>query len=374
MKISRIETIHVRPRWLLLRLHTDTGLVGLGESTLEGSSLTVETMIREMGRWLLGQDPRRIEHIWQHLHRGSFYRGGPIHCSALSGIDMALWDLLGKHLNAPVHQLLGGRVRDRIRVYAWTDAGTSDDYVNSVRDLRDNRGLTAFKYNATGMMRPLSSPAGLQTAVDRLGALRKAAGAHVDIAADFHGRLTFPDAKRLVKLLEPHQPIFVEEPILPGDADGLREISESTSIPIAAGERLFTRWQFKQVLDRGLVDIIQPDVGNAGGLSEMRVLADMAESHHVAFGPHSPNGLLHTCASLQCAAISQTFGAPGFRPSAVDRSIFDGELPVLSPKGSFAVQKAPGLGLWVQAGELHFDEGRVPRLVEHGPDGTALDW
>ena len=234
MKISRLETFHVRPRWLLLRLQTDTGLVGWGESTLEGRSLTVETMVREMSRWLIGQDPRRIEHIWQHLYRGGFYRGGPVHCSALSGVDMALWDILGKSLGAPVHQLLGGRVRDRIRMYAWTDVGTADVYVNSVGDLRNSRNLTAFKYNATGMMRGVSTPAVLQAAADRLGALRKAAGPEVDIAADFHGRLTFADAKRLVKLLEPHQPMFIEEPILPGDADGLREIAESTSIPIAA--------------------------------------------------------------------------------------------------------------------------------------------
>lgn len=366
MKISRIETIHVRPRWLLLRLHTDTGLVGLGESTLEGSSLTVETMIREMGRWLLGQDPRRIEHIWQHLHRGSFYRGGPIHCSALSGIDMALWDLLGKHLNAPVHQLLGGRVRDRIRVYAWTDAGTSDDYVNSVRDLRDNRGLTAFKYNATGMMRPLSSPAGLQTAVDRLGALRKAAGAHVDIAADFHGRLTFPDAKRLIKLLEPHQPIFVEEPILPGDADGLREISESTSIPIAAGERLFTRWQFQELIAKRAVRIVQPDLAHAGGISEVRRIAAMAESSDILLAPHCPLSPVALAASLQIDAACPNF--------FIQEHVTLGETLLkkhfVVEAGHITVPTGPGLG-------IELDEVKLARETFDGiwdnPRFTAED-
>lgn len=176
MKVTRLETIHVRPRWLLVRIHTDTDITGWGEATLEGRSPTVETMIHEMGRWLIGRDPRRIEHIWQQLQCGGFYRGGPVHCSALSGIDIALWDILGRHLKAPVHQLLGGRVRDRIRIYAWAQAGTADDYVNSVRDLRTNQGLTAFKYNATDRMRPISTPAAMQKAVERLAGLRDAVG------------------------------------------------------------------------------------------------------------------------------------------------------------------------------------------------------
>jgi galactonate dehydratase len=307
MKISRLETFHVRPRWLILRVHTDTGLSGLGEATLEGASLTVETMLREMARWLIGQDPRRIEHIWQHLYRGGFYRGGPVHCSALSGVDMALWDLLGKSLGAPVFQLLGGRVRDRVRMYAWTDAGTADDYVNSVKTLRDTRGLTAFKYNATGMMRPLSAPAALQAAVDRLGALRQAAGPHVDIGADFHGRLAFADAKRLVKLLEPHQPMFIEEPILPGDADALREIADSTHIPIAAGERLFTRWQFRELVEKRAVRIVQPDIAHAGGISEVRRIAAMAESSDILIAPHCPLGPVALAASLQLDAACPNF-------------------------------------------------------------------
>lgn len=372
MKIVRLETFHVRPRWLLLRVQTDTGLHGWGEATLEGASLTVETMVCEMGRWLIGQDPRRIEHIWQHLYRGGFYRGGPVHCSALSGIDMALWDILGKSLGVPIHQLLGGRVRDRIRMYAWTDAGTADDYVNSVRDVRENRGLTAFKYNATGAMRPLSTPAALQAAVERLGALRTAAGPNVDIGADFHGRLTFANAKRLVRLLEPHQPMFIEEPILPGDTEGLREIAASTVIPIAAGERLFTRWQFQDLIARRAVRIVQPDLAHAGGISEGRRIAAMAESSDILIAPHCPLGPVALAASLQLDATCPNF--------VIQEHVTLGESLLATPfaleAGYLPVPDRPGLGIEVDECKLaavQFDGvWDTPRFT--ADDGGFTEW
>ncbi|MEN9402722.1 MAG: hypothetical protein RL091_1425 [Verrucomicrobiota bacterium] len=372
MKITRLETFHVRPRWLLVRLHTDTGLTGWGESTLEGRSLTVEAMLREMARWLVGQDPRRIEHIWQNLHRGGFYRGGPVHGTALSGIDMALWDILGKHLNAPVHQLLGGRVRDRIRMYAWTDAGTADDYVNSVRDVRDNRGLTAFKYNATGVMRPLSAPAALQAGADRLAALRQAAGNQVDIAADFHGRLTFADAKRLVKLLEPHQPAFIEEPVLPGNADDLREIAESTTIPIAAGERLFTRWEFQEMIEKRAVRIVQPDLAHAGGISEVRRIAAMAESRDILVAPHCPLSPVALAASLQIDATCPNF--------FLQEHVTLGETLLKDPfaleAGHLKVPERPGLGIEIDERKLAAEQfdgvWDNPRFT--ADDGGFAEW
>ena len=372
MKITRLETFHVRPRWLILRLHTDAGLTGWGEATLEGASLTVETMVREMARWLIGQDPRRIEYIWQHLYRGGFYRGGPVHCSAISGIDMALWDLLGKSLGVPVHQLLGGRVRDRIRMYAWMDAGTADDYVNSVRDLRDARGLTAFKYNATGRMRPLSSPAALQAAVDRLGALRQAAGPHVDIGADFHGRLTFPDAKRLAKMLEPHQPMFIEEPVLPGDTNALRAIADSTAIPIAAGERLFTRWQFQEVIEKRAVQIVQPDIAHAGGISEVRRIAAMAESADILIAPHCPLGPVALAASLQVDAACPNFFIQ--EHVTLGESLLD--VPFVIEAGHIEVPDRPGLGIELDERKLvaeKFDGvWTTPRFTAE--DGGFAEW
>lgn len=372
MKISRIETFHVRPRWLLVRIHTDHGLSGWGEATLEGRSKTVETMIHEMGRWLLGQDPRRIEHIWQHLHRGGFYRGGSIHCSALSGIDMALWDILGRHLETPVHQLLGGRVRDRIRLYAWTNAGTSDYYVNAIRDVREVWGLSAFKYNATGSMRPISNPAALTATVERFAGLRRAAGPGIDIAADFHGRLTHADAKRLVSLLEPHQPFFVEEPVLPGDPDALRDIAASTSVPIAAGERLFTRWEFQPLIERRAVSVVQPDTAHAGGISETRRIAALAEARDILFAPHCPLGPVALAACLHLDAV-----APNF---LIQEHVTLGESllrqPFAAQDGYLPVPDGPGLGIEIDeaklASEIFDGIWDNPRFAAE--DGGFTEW
>lgn len=372
MKIISLETFHVRPRWLLVRVQTDIGPAGWGEATLEGRSKTVETMIHEMGRWLLGQDPRRIEHIWQHLHRGGFYRGGSIHCSALSGIDMALWDILGQHLGTPVHQLLGGRVRDKIRIYAWTDAGTSDDYVNAIRDVRDGRGLSAFKYNATGPMRPISSPAALAAAVERFASLRRAAGPGIDIAADFHGRLTHANAKRLVRLLEPYQPFFVEEPVLPGDPEALRDIAASTSVPIAAGERLFTRWEFGPLIERRAVAIVQPDTAHAGGISETHRIATLAESRDILFAPHCPLGPVALAACLHLDAV-----APNF---LIQEHVTLGESLLRTPfnpkDGYLPVPDAPGLGIEIDEAKLateRFDGNwDNPRFTAE--DGGFAEW
>ncbi|HRI89720.1 MAG TPA: galactonate dehydratase [Opitutaceae bacterium] len=372
MKITHLETIHVRPRWLLVRIHTNQDHTGWGEATLEGRSLSVETMVHEMGRWLVGQDPRRIEQIWQHLHRGGFYRGGGVHCSALSGIDMALWDLLGKSLGAPVHQLLGGRVRDRIRLYAWTDAGTSDDYVNAVRDVSITRGLTAFKYNATGRMRPLSNSSALSAAVDRFAGLRRAAGPAVDIATDFHGRLTHADAKRLVKLLEPHQPFFIEEPVVPGDTDALRDIAASTSVPIAAGERLFTRWEFQPLIERRAVAIVQPDTAHAGGISETRRIASMAESRDILFAPHCPLGPVALAACLHLDAV-----APNF---LIQEHVTLGEsllrTPFIPTDGYLSVPEAPGLGIEIDEAKLAAErfDGVWDNPYFTAEDGGFAEW
>lgn len=348
MRIIRLDTFHIRPRWLLLRIQTDRDVCGWGEATLEGRSRTVETMLHEMGRWLVGQDPRRIEHIWQNLHRGAFYRGGPVHGSALSGVDIALWDLLGRHLGTPIHQLLGGRVRDRIRLYAWTDAGTADDYVNSVRAVRQDRGLTAFKYNATGAMRPLSSAAALKAATDRLAALRAAAGPEVDIAVDFHGRLSRADARRLLRLLEPHGPLFVEEPVLPGDPDTLRDVACSTCIPIAAGERLVTRWEFQPLIERRAVAIVQPDTAHAGGISETRRIAAMAESRDILFAPHCPLGPVALAACLQLDAVTPNF--------LIQEHVTLGESLLRTPfaprDGYLPVPEGPGLGIEIDEDKL----------------------
>ncbi|MFM8335505.1 MAG: enolase C-terminal domain-like protein, partial [Opitutaceae bacterium] len=222
VRISRLETLHLRPRWLVVRVHTDAGLAGLGEATLEGRSLAVEAAIHEMGRWLVGRDPRRIEHIWQHLFRGGFYRGGPVLSSALSGIDQALWDLLGQHLRAPVHQLLGGAVRDRIRLYGWVNVTTTGDYIETAARLAAEHKFTAFKCTITDAMRPLESRAQIAAAAERFHVLRQRLGDAVDLGVDLHGRCTPAVSRQIASALEPDHPLFLEEPVLGDDPAALR--------------------------------------------------------------------------------------------------------------------------------------------------------
>jgi galactonate dehydratase len=239
MKITRLETLFVNPRWVFLKMHTDEGLVGWGEPIVEGWSRTTAMAVEEMGRYLIGQDPRRIEHHWQALYRGAFYRGGPVLCSAISGIEQAMWDILGKSLGVPIHQLLGGAVRDRIRVYCHVGGSDADSYAQSGR-AGVERGFNAVKTGLFGAVRFVESPAFVEEAVQRMAALREGVGDSVDIGIDFHGRVQPAMAIQLCKALEPYRPMFVEEPCLPENVDAMVTIARSTSIPIATGERLFT--------------------------------------------------------------------------------------------------------------------------------------
>jgi galactonate dehydratase len=307
MRITRIETLHLRPRWLVVRVHTDQGLVGLGEATLEGHSLTVETALHEMSRWLIGRDPRRIEHIWQNLYRGRFYRQGPVLCSALSGIDQALWDILGQHLGVPVYQLLGGAVRDRIRLYGWVNVTTTGDYIETAARVAAEHKFTAFKCTVTEAMRPLESRAQLAAAVARFHALRERLGDEIDIAVDLHGRCTPAVSRQLAQLLEPDHPLFLEEPVLGDDPAALRELAASTGVPLATGERLYTRWQFQDLIAQRSVAVVQPDVAHAGGISELRRIAAAAEAREIAFAPHCPLGPVALAACLHLAAATPNF-------------------------------------------------------------------
>ncbi|XP_062510339.1 D-galactonate dehydratase-like isoform X1 [Corticium candelabrum] len=279
MKVDRIETIHVLPRWLFLKVHTDVGIVGLGEATLEGRSLTVETAVKEIERYLVGKNPLEIEKHWQTIYRGTFYRNGPVLSSALSGVEQALWDILGKHLNVPVYQLLGGKVRDKIRMYGWVSGEKTGSYVEDFKASVADGKFTAYKTCPVPACQAIESPAVMKQVVDNVRALREAAKSHVDIGVDFHGRCTPALSKRLCKKLEQFDLMFVEEPVLPGDVDAMKDISRSTSIPIAAGERLFTRWQFQELIEKQAVAIIQPDVSHCGGIMEVTLL-------HVTFPLH----------------------------------------------------------------------------------------
>src|SRR5438132_3277090 len=302
LKVTKLETLLVQPRWLFLKVHTNAGITGLGEPIVEGRALTVEAAVHEIEPYLIGKDPRQVVHHWQAIYRHAFYRGGPILTSALSGIDVALWNIKGKALGVPVYELLGGPTRDRVRVYAH--AGTPEQ----IRRGRE-RGFTAFKTNPAKRRpaRYVETPGEVHYAAEKFAELRKAAGDDVDIAIDFHGAISPATAKVLIKALEPHNPMFIEEPINCQNHDVMAEIARGTHLPIATGERIFTKWGFREVLEKRAATILQPDLCHAGGITEVRLIAGMAEAYYAAIAPHNPLGPISLAAGVQMAASIPNF-------------------------------------------------------------------
>lgn len=298
MKIVDLELFKVPPRWLFLKITTDDGLVGWGEPVVEGRADTVLAAVKELAPYIIGHDPNRIEDIWQMLYRGGFYRGGPILMSAISGIDQALWDIKGKRLGVPIYELLGGAVRDRMLVYPWV-GGDRPTHVADVAHKKMEEGFRAVKMNATGEMEWIDTYDKIDEVVERVAAIRSKCGKKLGIGIDFHGRVHKSMAKILAKELEPFRPMFLEEPVLPENEDCLKTLSSHVVTPIATGERYYSRWDFKRILQLGIVDIIQPDISHAGGISEVKRIAAMAEAYDVSLALHCPLGPIAFAASLQ---------------------------------------------------------------------------
>ena len=267
MMISRVETFLVAPRWLFVRIETRSGVVGWGEASLEGHSDAVRTVVDQFAEQLVGSDPARIEDHWQVLTKSGFYRGGPVLGSAVSGIDQALWDIKGKTLGVPVHELLGGAVRERIRMYGWVGGDDPSGIAEAIAAQLDV-GLSAVKMNASGAMSALGTVAEIDAVLARVAAAREVLGPNRDVAVDFHGRFTLAGARRIAPLLEPLHPLFIEEPVVPENSHLIEQLARSTSIPIATGERLFSRQEFLPVLQAGIA-VAQPDLSHAGGISEV---------------------------------------------------------------------------------------------------------
>jgi len=352
MKITQLKTFLVPPRWCFLKIETDEGICGWGEPVLEGRAATVAAAVDELADYLVGKDPFLIEDHWTVLYRGGFYRGGGLHMSALSGIDQALWDIKGKAFGVPVHQLLGGRLRDRIRVYSWIGGDRPADTAAAAKEAA-SRGFSAVKMNATEELQIVDSHAKIDAVVARVGAIREALGPHFGIGVDFHGRVHRPMAKVLAKELDPFDLMFIEEPVLSEHAEALTEIRRHTATPIALGERLFSRWDFKDILSRGLADIIQPDPSHAGGITECRKIAAMAEAYDVAVAFHCPLGPIALAANLQIDAVAynafiqeQSLGIHYNQTSDLldylaDPHVFD------YADGFVAMPDGPGLGIAV---------------------------
>lgn len=303
MKITAVNTYYVRPRWGFVEIETDEGYTGWGEAVLEGHADAVLACVNEYKPYLVGHDPSRIEDLNATIYRAGFYRGGGVLMSALSGIDQALWDIKGKVFNAPVYELMGGRCRDKIRVYSWIGGDRPAD-TGAMAKERMEAGFSAIKMNATEELQMIDTYEKVDAVLERVAAIREACGKYFGIAIDFHGRVHKPMAKILAKKLEEFDPMFLEEPVLCENMECFKEIAACCNIPIATGERLFTKFDFKRLLQAGGVDIIQPDLSHAGGITEVKKIASMAEAYDVALAPHCPLGPIALSACLQVDATS----------------------------------------------------------------------
>lgn len=298
MRITKFTLYKVQPRWLFLKIDTDQGLSGWGEPIVEGRADAVRAAVEEFEKYLIGKDPMRIEDHWQVMYRSGFYRGGPETMSAIAGIDQALWDIKGKAYNAPVYELFGGACRDKLRVYRWIGGDRPSDIQAAALEAR-SQGYSAVKMNATEELHYIDSFKKVEAVCQRVAAIRDALGYDLDVAVDFHGRVHKSMAKVLAKELDAFHLMFIEEPVLPQNNEALREIARYTSTPISTGERMFSRWDFKNLLQDGYVDIIQPDLSHAGGISECKKIAAMAEAYDVAVAPHCPLGPVALSACVQ---------------------------------------------------------------------------
>ena len=303
MKITNIRLYPVEPRWLFLAIDTDAGITGWGEPVIEGRARTVATAVEELSAYLIGKDPRLINDHWQTLYRGGFYRGGPILMSAIAGIDQALWDIKGKDVGLPVHDLLGGACRERIKTYSWVGGDDPTDESRQIAELID-KGWDTFKLNGCGRLKMVDNFRSIDKIVQRVARIREDFGNQIDFGLDFHGRVSVPMAKVLLKELEPFHPMFVEEPVLPEHAEQYPVLCQKTSIVLAAGERMYSRFDFKRVLESGGLGIVQPDLSHAGGITECMKIASMAEAYDVGLAPHCPLGPIALAACLAVDFVS----------------------------------------------------------------------
>ncbi len=382
MKIKNVNTYFVRPRWGFVEITTDAGVVGWGEAVLEGHAAAVLACVNEMKDYLLDKDPADIEGIWETLYRAGFYRGGGVMMSAIAGIDQALWDIKGKVFGVPVYQLLGGKCREKMKVYSWIGGDRPSDVGAAAKEKKD-AGFTAVKMNATEELQFVDTYDKIDAVLERVAAIRESCGKYFGIAIDFHGRVHKPMAKVLAKKLEEFDPMFIEEPVLSENMEYFKEIAAACNIPIATGERLFSKWDYKRLFSAGGVDIIQPDLSHAGGITEVRKIAAMAEAHDVALAPHCPLGPIALAACLQVDAVSynafiqeQSIGIHYNVGKSVLDYVKNGE-DFKFTDGFVGLPKLPGLGVEVNR-ELVLEENKNPHNwknpVWHHADGSVAEW
>ena len=378
MKITHIETIPV-DRYLFVKVHTDEGISGLGESGAWGYLEASEAAVGTFKRYLIGQDPLRIEHHWQYLYRWSHFRGAAI-MGALSAIDIALWDIKGKYLGVPIYELMGGKCRDKARVYYHVFGQTKEELIQGCIDAKE-RGFTAVGHLTPFLDEPRDMPYFMThahkigDAIETVGRYREAVGDEVDLCIEIHRRLTPAEAVALARGIERYLPFFYEDPILPDSFDAMALVAQNIHIPIATGERLHTIQEFEALLTRGAVQYVRPDVCLAGGLTHCKKIAALAEAHHVGVVPHNPLSPVSTAACIQLAACIPNFALQEYPRGEWDsakREIVTA--PLQLEDGFLIVPDAPGLGIELaeDAAERYPYKPRPVQTRLHR-DGSVVD-
>ena len=369
MKITNVEAFPVPPRWVFCKIETDAGITGWGEASLEGHASTQVAAVHQQRPILVGENPLRIEHLWQGMYRTGFYRGGPVFMSAISGIDQALWDIFGKSVGLPIYQLLGGSCRDTVRVYGGCGGSDPSEIRESARKCVE-AGFTAMKFCPCDETEIVDGVGVLKKVEARVAAAREGAG-DADVALDFHGRVSPTMSIALADVLKPLRPYFIEEPVHCENVDALVRVTRSTPIPIATGERLYGRFGFREVIEKDAAAILQPDLAHAGGISEVRKIAAMAETHYMAIAPHCPLGPIALAACIQFAVCTPNF--------LIQEHGHLGEGYIKNPftdsGGHLSIPEGPGLGIEVDekaVRAMEWKEWDTPRLFH--ADGSVADW
>jgi len=382
VKITALKTYLIPPRWLFLKVETDEGVAGWGEPVLEGHAETLAAKVAELADFVVGLDPRRVEDIWQMIYRNGCYRGGPVLMSALSGLDMALWDIKGRALGVPVYELLGGPVRERVRSYCWIGGDRPSGLVEGAKALRE-QGFDAVKCNVCEELQFVDTHANVDAIIKRVAALRDAVGSTMDLAFDFHGRVHAPMARVLLKEIEPFRPLFVEDPVQSAMIETLADLARSTSTALCIGERMHSRYDFKRVFELRAAQVINPDTAHAGGISEMVRIGHAAEAYDVALAPHCPIGPIALAASLQVNAIcynafiqEQSLGIH-YNQGGDLLDYLTPETRFTLKAGCLDIPKGPGLG--IEVNEAHVEKmakighrWRAP--VWRHKDGSIAEW
>ena len=357
MKITDLRVFHTsggHANWIFVKLYTDEGITGVGESTMERHDAVIIQALESFKDFLIGQDARQIEYIWNSLYKQTFWYGQLISLAALSGIEQALWDIKGQALGVPIHELLGGRLRNEVRVYsnAWAfqevvtetkPEDTPESIANRAQDMV-SQGFTAMKWDPFRNGGQVISKSEEKYAINSVMAVREAVGPDVDLLIECHGRFNVFSAIRMAQKLEPFDPFFYEEPIPPDNIDAMAEVQRSINLPIATGERLYTRWDFRPLLEKQAARVIQPDICHAGGILELKKIAAMAEAYYVSVQPHNSNGPISTVASLQLDACIPNLLIQEFFYPYLERYNQILTVPLEYQDGHLKIPRGPGMG------------------------------